>query len=289
MPLEVLALFASLLFSMPCFALEVPTLNSSINDLAAMMPPASARELAETLKRITTRTGDTVVVLTVKSLEKETMEAFGAKAFKNLPLEPAVMRKTVLLIVARKDHKVGLYAGVELRTLFPEPGATRKLEKHVGAYFDGLRPDLILHGGVDFIFKVIRGDVRVDAKSEIETLENDSMSGRGAGAIFAICLAPFLALMVGGLWGIYATQFGVQRAVRLLMGAVLASGAAKIVAMIMSLMGNYSDALWYFILAISIPLGIFGSLTEFWMAGDWSGIPRVKDPVKRKPEDNMGI
>jgi hypothetical protein len=35
--------------------------------------------------------------------------------------------------------------------------------------------------------------------------------------------------------------------------------------------------------------GVLGSLTEFWMSREWSGIPRIKDKVKRKPEDNMGI
>jgi len=35
-------------------------------------------------------------------------------------------------------------------------------------------------------------------------------------------------------------------------------------------------------------LGAIGSLTEFWMSGDWRGIPRIKGP-KRKPEDNIGM
>ena len=35
--------------------------------------------------------------------------------------------------------------------------------------------------------------------------------------------------------------------------------------------------------------GVLGSLTEFWMSREWSGIVRIKDKVKRKPEDNMGI
>jgi hypothetical protein len=63
----------------------------------------------------------------------------------------------------------------------------------------------------------------------------------------------------------------------------------KLVALLMSILGGYTDSLWYFIMALAIPLGVFGSLTEFWMAGgDWRGIPRVKGP-RRKPEDNMGI
>src|SRR5262249_3551303 len=66
-------------------------------------------------------------------------------------------------------------------------------------------------------------------------------------------------------------------------------GTARIVATLMEMMGRYSDSLWYFILLLCIVVGLFGSLTEFWMAGDWSGIPRVKDEGKRKPEDNIGI
>jgi hypothetical protein len=115
-----------------------------------------------------------------------------------------------------------------------------------------------------------------------------SLRGGEAGAIFALCLGPFLALFVGVLWGIYATQYGVQRNTRLLMGAIFGGATAKIVAVLMSILGGYTDSLWYFIMALAIPLGVLGSLTEFWMAGDWRGIPRVKGP-KRKPEDNMGI
>ncbi len=119
-------------------------------------------------------------------------------------------------------------------------------------------------------------------------MQQASLHGGEAGAIFALCLAPFLAFFMGAIWGIYATQYGVQRGTRLLMGAIFGGGTAKIVALLMSMLGSYSDNLWYFIMALAIPLGVFGSLTEFWMWGDWRGIPRVKERP-RKPEDNMGI
>jgi hypothetical protein len=72
------------------------------------------------------------------------------------------------------------------------------------------------------------------------------------------------------------------------MGAIFGGAAAKLVAMLMTLLGNYNDSLWYFILVFASLVGVFGSLTEFWMSGDWSGIPRVKERP-RKPEDKMGI
>jgi hypothetical protein len=156
-------------------------------------------------------------------------------------------------------------------------------------YWDGWRPDLGIHGAVHYLFRVIRGDVRVGSLTEEERLEQMSLRGGEAGAIFAVFLGPMLALFVGVLWGIYATQYGVQRNTRLLMGAIFGGATGKLVALLMSILGGYTDSLWYFIMALAIPLGLFGSLTEFWMAGgDWRGIPRIKGP-RRKPEDNIGI
>lgn len=278
----------SLIFNADSFALDLPPLQAGINDFAGMLPPASADDLKERLHRFNTETANGVALLTVKSLDGENIEILGKKAFKALPLSDAELRRSVLLVVARKEHVVGLQAGGDLKYLFPEPTATQNLQAQVALYWNGLRPDLGIHGAVHYLFGVIRGDLRVGSQTEAEKRQDASLRGGEAGAIFAVCLAPFLALFVGGLWGIYATHYGVQRITRLLMGAIFGGATAKLVALLMSLLGSYGDNLWYFIMALAIPLGVFGSLTEFWMAGDWSGIPRDKER-RRKPEDNMGI
>jgi len=283
------ALFVCLIFSASAAALEVPPLKVGINDFASMMPQASVDDLAERLRRSRPQTGHNVVVLTVQSLEGEDMESFGRKAFKTLPLTQKELQKSALLVVARKERKVGFETGSELQPLFPQPETNRKLQSQVEIYFSGMRPDLGIHAAVHYIFGVIKGEFRIDGTSEEEKLEETSKRGAGAGAIFALLLGPFLAFFVGMLWGVYATDYGIQRETRLFIGAVLGGGTAKLVSILMSMMGSFGDGLWYFILALSVPLAAFGSLTEYWMAGDWRGIPSVKGKKKGKPEDNMGI
>jgi uncharacterized membrane protein YgcG len=287
MYLIVLILFSVLSVSVSS-ALELPALKTGINDFAAMFPPASVDDLETRLRRFHTETANSVVVLTLKSLDGAEIDALARDAFDKLPLSELERQTTVLLVVARAERQVTLQAGTQVRSLLPEPAASEKILSQVVLYWDGLRPDLGVHGAVHYIFRVLRGDVRVGSQTEEEKLQEISLRGREAGAIFALCLGPFLALFAGVLWGIYATQYGVQRNMRLLMGAIFGGATAKIVAVLMSVLGGYTDALWYFIMALAIPLGVFGSLTEFWMAGDWRGIPRVKER-KRKPEDNMGI
>jgi uncharacterized membrane protein YgcG len=286
--LLIAALFFVLLSGSLSSALELPALKAGINDFAAVFPPASLDDLGARLRRFNTETANGVVVLTLKTLDGEDIHSVARSAFNKLPLSDAERQRCVLLVVARSERQVAIQAGSKVRALLPEPAASQKLLAQTALYWDGMRPDLGIHGAVHYLFRVLRGDVRVGSQTEEEKLEEMSLRGGEAGAIFALCLGPFLALFVGVLWGIYATQYGVQRNTRLLMGAVFGGATAKIVAVLMSILGGYTDSLWYFIMALAIPLGVFGSLTEFWMAGDWRGIPRVKGP-KRKPEDNMGI
>lgn len=282
--------FCATLISTPvALASDLPPLQPSINDFARMIPPPSLKDLQQRLLRFKARTGYTVVVLTLSSLGDQRIQDLRRDAFENLPLDERNRRKTILLVVARKEHEVSVQPGAELQPLFPEPAADRKLQAHVSLYLDGFRPDLGIYSGVNYIFRALTGDVRVESTTNEERLENSSISGRGAGAIFTFCLAPYLSFVVGLLWGVYATKYRVQCVTRVFIGAVLGSGTAKLIAVLMSSLGGYGYDLWTFILASSILLAGAGSFTEFWMEGDWCAIPRVKDRVKRKPEDNMGI
>jgi uncharacterized protein len=171
-----------------CFAAELPPLEVGINDFAGMFPPASADDLKERLHRFKTETAVTVVVLTVKSLDGEELRSLSAKAFQSLPVGKGELTKTVLLVVARKERLVALEAGADLRQLLPEPITHDKLHAHVALYWDGMRPDLGIHGAVHYLFGVIRGDVRAGSQTEAEKLQDTSLRGGEAGAIFAFCV-----------------------------------------------------------------------------------------------------
>lgn len=256
-----------------------------------MIPEPSVQELEERLRHFRARTGYTIVVLTMPSLEDEEFESLRPRAVAGLGLAQEDLEKTVLLWIAVKERAARVQVGAELASFFPEPAASRKMQEQVNLYLNGLRRDLGIHGAVHYIFGVIDGRFRLDRATEEEKLEQRSLSGGGAGAILSLFLAPFLAFVVGVLWGIYATNLGVESGPRLFMGALLGGGAAKIVEILMSQISGFGVGLWYFLIAVSMVLGAFGSLTEYWMAGsDWSGIPRLKDgSLSRKPTDKMGI
>jgi len=261
-----------------------------VNDFAGMIPPASYKDLTQRLKRFKTENGRTISVLTVPNLqEDESLPALAATAFRRLPLDKKDLSKTILIVIARREGLVSYAVGAELEPRFPEAETTQKLQSQLDLYIRGLRPDLGIYGGVHFIFGVITGEFRAATITEEEALENASLRGGGAGAIFALALGPFLAFFVSMLLGIYSRHAGFQREIRLFLGIVIGGGTAQLMCALMGMISSFSDTLWYFIIALGMVLGAFASLTEYWMQGDWSGIPRVKDKTRRKPEDNIGL
>ena len=211
----VLALLLQFAFVANATALDLPPLKTTISDFAGMFPPASLEELEHRLHRFATETANHVAILTVKTLDGAEIDTLAQQAFNRLPLSDTERNKTVLLVIARAEHEVGFHAGASLQHLLPQPATREKLREQVALYINGLRPDLGIHGAVHYLFRALRGDVHVGSQSADEELEEISLSGRGAGAIFALFIGPFLAFFVGGLWGVYATQFGVQRWPRL--------------------------------------------------------------------------
>jgi uncharacterized membrane protein YgcG len=283
-------IFAVLVSSSAALCRELPPLHGMVNDFAGIIPPASYEDLTQRLKRFKTETGYMISVVTVSNLEEnENIGDLAAGALRRLALDEAESKKAFVLAVARRERLASFAAGAELAPRFPELETAQKLQSQLDIYIRGLRPDLGIYGGVHFIFGVITGEFRAATITQEEALENASIHGGGAGAIFALALAPFLAFFVSMLLGIYSEHAGFQREIRLFLGIVIGGGTAQLVGALMGMISSFSDTLWYFIVALGMILGALASLTEYWMLGDWSGIPRVKDKSRRKPEDNMGI
>src|SRR5512143_4280711 len=84
---------ATLILTSVALALELPPLQPSINDFAGMMPPPSLQDLQQRLLRFKTRTGYSVVVLTLSSLGDARLQDLRRYAFENLPLDEKNRRK----------------------------------------------------------------------------------------------------------------------------------------------------------------------------------------------------
>ncbi len=105
------ALFAAALLAAPIFSLEVPALAGPVMDLAGIMSPDARGKLEDYLLRVDRNSSAQIVVLTIPSLEGESLEEYSIKVAREWRLGRAEDSKGVLLLVAYGERKIRIEVG----------------------------------------------------------------------------------------------------------------------------------------------------------------------------------
>jgi uncharacterized protein len=95
-------------------ALEAPAMNGPVNDLAGVMSSSEKSELSEYLNAVNGQTGVQVAVLTVKSLEGDSLESFSMKVAEKWQLGQKGKDNGALLLVSVSDRSLRIEVGYGL-------------------------------------------------------------------------------------------------------------------------------------------------------------------------------
>jgi uncharacterized protein len=103
------------LISAPAAAVDYPPRpQGPIYDEADLLPADQEAQLDQRLRAFDAKTGNAVIVATVKSLQGETIEDYAPKLFANWGIGGAERDTGVLLLVAPNEHKVRIEVGYGL-------------------------------------------------------------------------------------------------------------------------------------------------------------------------------
>src|SRR5262249_23791427 len=105
------ALAALFLAVEPGAALDVPPLSSRVTDLAAMLSPAARERLDTALAGLESRTGAQVAVLTIPSLEGQSLEDYSIRVAQAWKLGRKGVDDGVLFLIAKSDRKMRFEVG----------------------------------------------------------------------------------------------------------------------------------------------------------------------------------
>lgn len=119
-----------LLFSFLSFAVAVPAQNikdihptSYVTDLAHVITPTATTRLENLCTDLQQKTGAQLAIVTVRSLEGETVEQYGNELFKQLGVGGKKDDRGVLLLVAPLDHKYWTEVGYGLEPVINDARA----------------------------------------------------------------------------------------------------------------------------------------------------------------------
>lgn len=152
-------------FTLQAQTLEVPFLAGRVNDNAGLLA-ASARETLEALlKAHEDSTSNQVVVLTIPSLQGETLEDYSIKVAETWKLGQKDKDNGVLLLVAQDDRKVRIEVGDGLEGSLPDITCGHIIRREIVPRFRDSDYEGGVRAGVEAILGAIAGSYQVEAES----------------------------------------------------------------------------------------------------------------------------
>jgi uncharacterized protein len=174
-------------------ALDVPPLRARVNDLAGMLPPEKTQQLEEQLRQFEEQTNHQIAVLTIPSLEGDTLEDFSIRVAENWNIGRKGFDNGAILLIVRDDRKLRIEVGYGLEGVLPDAIASRIIREIIVPHFR--ENDYVggIESGISAIQQVSRGEpLSALARKPQRAAHSDPFS-----IIGLLLMVTFLAVIVG--------------------------------------------------------------------------------------------
>jgi uncharacterized protein len=172
----------------PARAADVPFLTGRVVDNAEILKPGTRETLADALKAHEQATGNQIAVLTLPTIDGESVEQFATRVFDNWKLGQKGKDNGVLVIVVPRDRKMRIEVGYGLEGTLTDAAASRIIRNVMTPQFKNNDYDKGVSEGVNAIIATLEG--RSGGAGEASA---DSASSSGGGSAAAHFNEPNLA------------------------------------------------------------------------------------------------
>lgn len=178
-------------------ALEVPYLSGRVNDLADLLSPETETSISESLEAFEDRTGHQIAVLTIPSLEGESLEEFSLRVAETWKLGRAEQDDGVLLLVARDDRKMRIEVGYGLEADLTDAESGRILRNVLTPRFKAGDFDGGIEQGVAAIVGTLEGGEVIPEDPPAQGLDDIPLGARLAtGGMFVLVIGMFSLMAI---------------------------------------------------------------------------------------------
>jgi len=219
---------------------NLPEYQGFVNDYAGLLSPAVKTQLDTRLSQLEKETTAEVAVVTVKSLEGDSIDEYAVRLFEKWKIGKKDKNNGVLFLVALDDRKMRIEVGYGLEPLITDGRAGRIRDNDVIPRFKQDDYEGGIVSGVASIEKYIRDGT---PPAPLEENPVKSAFGDWVGVLFfmtiiTIYLSGFMArsknIWMGGVWGAIAGAI-----IGLAIGGIVAIIVALLVFMLLGLLTDF--------------------------------------------------
>lgn len=159
-----LAVFFFLFLPFTAHGLDVPRLEGYVNDYAGMIGPSVKPKIEERLRTFEQSDSTQIVILTIPSLEGETIEEFGIKVAEKWKIGQQGKDNGAILIVSKQERKIRIEVGYGLEGRLTDLTAGRIIDLVIKPRFKQGDFDGGLIAGVSSLIDATRGEFSAERR-----------------------------------------------------------------------------------------------------------------------------
>lgn len=195
----------------PLVALEAPAMNGPVNDLAGVLSASEKTELSNYLNSVNSQTGVQVAVLTVPSLEGDSIETFAMSVAEKWKLGDSEKDNGALLVVSIEEKALRIEVGYGLEGSLTDMKSGLIIRNVIVPYFRAGQYGKGVMAGAQNIVGIATDNTSIVAKN-VQNGQAESSSSSGGGIFGLVFFILFILMMSGGfgrrrgggglLWGL---------------------------------------------------------------------------------------
>lgn len=187
-------------------ALEVPAYHGYVNDYANIISPAMESKLNNALRSFDLSDSTQVAILTIPTLDGDDLADFSIRTAAKWKIGQKGKDNGVLLLVAKKEHKIRIEVGRGLEPVLTDLLSGRIVDNVISPYFKKGRFDDGFAAGTGAIIQATRGEFKGDAIRHLGRQRRAEPSPLFKFLFFGLVLTAFLGsnsrklgLLAGGI------------------------------------------------------------------------------------------
>jgi len=139
-------------------ALDVPALKARVNDYAGLLTPSTAKQLEQALLAFEQSESTQIVVLTVNSLEGESLEDFSMQVAEAWKVGQKDLDNGALLLISKNDRKIRIEVGYGLEGSLTDMISGRIIRNVIVPAFRSGNFDQGVANGVAAMMAAVKGE-----------------------------------------------------------------------------------------------------------------------------------
>lgn len=187
--------FIVLLVPLTAHALDVPLLKGRVNDYADMLSSSTEGQLDLLLQNLEASDATQIVVLTVPSLEGDSLEDFSMRVAEQWKIGQKNLDNGAILLIAKADRKLRIEVGYGLEGRLTDLMAGRIISNIIVPRFKAGQIDQGVIAGAQAMVAAVRGEFTA-TEAPSRRRGQDHRSGNG---FFGLMLALFFLNVLGRL------------------------------------------------------------------------------------------